>query len=331
MPSITPLLSVTVLNYNYAHLLTACVESILSQTFEDFELVIIDDCSTHDCSDLLNRLARDSRITVIRHPFNAGFRASLREGSSVHSNSKYLTVISADDYVSNSLSFQRQIDLLESNITTSMCFTAFERVSQSSQVLDVSVPWSCSTVIPGAHFLDLLMQPSGISVLHSGTMVRRSGFASTGGYSQSFEHLLDTDLWSRLVEVGPVAYVSEICYSYRVHRDQMSVSPSSFKAFVDETDAIVNRAFRTAARRGWTLSSPRSRVLGERLAGYAASDAFAGRPKEAFARLSIAFKKHPVLVCRSKNTWIALARIALGGTAFSCMRSVRHRGRSKRE
>lgn len=324
MPSATPTLSVTVLNYNYAHLLTACVESILSQTFKDFALVIIDDCSISDCGDLLNRFLHDSRVTIIRHPSNAGFRASLREGSSVHSTSKYLTVISADDYVSSPQSFQRQVDLLESDVTTSMCFTAFERVSQGSQVLDVSVPWNCSTIISGEHFLDLLMQPNGIPVLHSGTMIRRSAFASTGGYSQSLEHLLDTDLWSRLVEVGPVAYISEICYSYRVHRDQMSVSPSSFRAFVGETDAIVNRAFRTAARRGWTLSCPRSRVLGERLAGYAASDAFAGRPKQALARLSIAFRKHPVLVSRSRNTWIALARIALGEKAFGYIRSVSH-------
>ena len=68
-----PLVSVTVTNYNYARFVTRNIESILTQTFTDFELIVIDNASTDDSIAILEDFARrDERIRLIAHEVNQG-------------------------------------------------------------------------------------------------------------------------------------------------------------------------------------------------------------------------------------------------------------------
>ena len=94
---VAPPLSVTVLNYNYAHYLAQCLDSILGQTWTDFELILINDCSTDHSMEVIERYVADPRVRVVNHERNRGFVASLIEGAQL-SRGKYLMVISADDY-----------------------------------------------------------------------------------------------------------------------------------------------------------------------------------------------------------------------------------------
>src|SRR5215211_5099334 len=75
-----PLLSVTVGNYNYGRFLAQNIESILGQTFRDFELILIDNASTDDSLAVMERYAAaDPRIRIVAHSQNEGMFASLRE------------------------------------------------------------------------------------------------------------------------------------------------------------------------------------------------------------------------------------------------------------
>src|SRR5690242_18034091 len=66
----TPTLSVTVLNYNYAHYLPQCLDSILSQTWTDFELTLINDCSTDNSLEIIKPYLADPRIKFVNHEVN---------------------------------------------------------------------------------------------------------------------------------------------------------------------------------------------------------------------------------------------------------------------
>ena len=107
-----PLLSVTVLNYNYGSYLPDCIDSILAQTFRDFELIIIDDCSSDNSLDVVQPYLADPRVRLVAHEANVGYGGSLIEGTEVHSRGEYVTVISADDLVTRPDAFERQIALL---------------------------------------------------------------------------------------------------------------------------------------------------------------------------------------------------------------------------
>src|SRR5260370_11113027 len=90
-----PALSVTVLNYNYAHYLPRCLDSILSQTWTDFELILINDRSTDNSLEVIQPYLKDPRVRLIDHAINRGFVSSLLEGCEL-SRGRYITVISAD-------------------------------------------------------------------------------------------------------------------------------------------------------------------------------------------------------------------------------------------
>src|SRR3954463_5362111 len=108
-----PALSVTVLNYNYAHYLPRCLDSILAQTFTDFEIVLIDDCSNDDSLEVIQPYLADPRVRFFPHAQNAGFAKSLIEGTEEHSRGEFLTVVSADDVILETNAFEKQIALLK--------------------------------------------------------------------------------------------------------------------------------------------------------------------------------------------------------------------------
>src|SRR3954447_15199517 len=96
-PKPAPTLSVTVLNYNYGSYLPQCLDSILGQTFQDFELIVIDDCSTDNSVGVIQPYLADPRVRLVAHRKNVGYCGSLIEGTETHSSGELVTVISADD------------------------------------------------------------------------------------------------------------------------------------------------------------------------------------------------------------------------------------------
>ena len=108
-----PTLSVTMTNYNYAGYLPRAIESILEQTYTDFELLIIDNASTDDSVEVIQGYD-DPRIRLIAHEVNQGALASFRE-SCDESRGTYRLHVDADDWVIASDALQRQIDMMEAH------------------------------------------------------------------------------------------------------------------------------------------------------------------------------------------------------------------------
>src|SRR5688572_1551532 len=109
-----PVISVLMSVYNGASYLPESVESILAQTFTDFEFIIIDDCSVDETPQILNTYAQgDSRIRIIRNPENKGLTASLNIGLA-EAQGKYVARQDADD-ISLPQRFEKQIQSLEGN------------------------------------------------------------------------------------------------------------------------------------------------------------------------------------------------------------------------
>src|SRR6188768_2020632 len=131
-PKPAPTLSVTVLNYNYGNYLPQCLDSILAQTFEDFELIVVDDCSTDNSLEVIKPYLRDPRVRLVSHAKNVGYSGSLIEGTEAHSRGDFVTVISADDMVRRPDAFERQIELLSAHPEASFCFTGYDKFASET-------------------------------------------------------------------------------------------------------------------------------------------------------------------------------------------------------
>lgn len=209
-----PLLSVTVTNRNYGRFLGRNIDSILAQTFADFELIIIDNASTDESASVIAGCARrDPRIRVIVHPRDRGIFASLRESCDV-ARGRYRVHVDADDWILSPHAFQRQIDLLEAHPAMSFAYSSMTIFGSDEQLAYAAHPYPGDVVLPGELALEAIL---GFGITHSGMMFRLASYRATGGYPAGFLMCLDVMLAVRLAEQGSVGYIDEALYAFRVH------------------------------------------------------------------------------------------------------------------
>ncbi|MBK6387278.1 MAG: glycosyltransferase [Rhodoferax sp.] len=201
--------------YNGLPYLKEAISSILSQSFLDFELIIIDDGSTDDSGDVA-RSFHDPRVQFYRQQ-NKGLAATLNWGISICCG-EYIARQDQDD-VSFPLRFERQIEFMRANPEVGILGSAAEiwvGNEHTNRVLrhptdDVSLRFA---MLFNNYFV------------HSSMMIRRTVFQSTGYYSEDKgkQPPEDYELWSRVMRKFKIANLSEILMAYREIPSSMSRS-----------------------------------------------------------------------------------------------------------
>jgi len=231
MTADAPLLSVTVVDHHDARHLDQCLQSLLAQTWTDLEIVLVDDGPMDGSSTVVDRYRADPRVRVIDHPVHRGFAPSLVEGSAA-STSKYLTAVSADDWVLDPRAFELQIALLESDDEIAFAWTAYGCFGERAEPDEVVQPWTQARVLPRAEALyEVLVERR---VPRSGTVIRRRAYEALGGYDVAMRDAIDTKMWAGLCHVGTVGYVPELCHASRLHASNTSMDTSVVESTIDE-------------------------------------------------------------------------------------------------
>jgi hypothetical protein len=322
-PSAVPTLSVTVLNYNYGGYLPGCLDSILNQTFHDFELIVIDDCSTDNSLDVITPYLADPRVRLVAHQANVGYGGSLIEGTEAQSTGEFVTVISADDLVHRPDAFERQIGLLQAHPSATFCFSGYERfLHETGEVVKEQHSYAGDRLIPGPVFLRDYLTRQQTQVLHSGTMLRKSAYLRAGGYRRDLRMTLDFAMWPVLALQGDVAYCDTPLYSYRTHAAQMSSSFKKQHANFVEVMKSVEGACDAAVRQGVPIGDLRGEAIRYALFAVALDDAFGGRSSLAWYRTGSAILLQPRLALSSRGLWITLARLLFGARGYVLARSL---------
>ena len=241
MPDSPPTVSVCLPVYNAERYVRQAVDSVLAQTFADFELIVIDDGSTDGSRGILEELARgDSRIRLVSRP-NTGYTRALNEALSL-ARGTFIARMDADD-VSLPDRFQLQVDYLRGHP---------DCVLLGSRILMVDpygVPQYEPDHRPGHDEIDqLLLKGVGWAVVHPAAMMVRADVTALGGYRPEMEPCEDMDLFLRLAERGRIANLPVVLLQYRQH--VKSVNHTRAAEQDDATRRIITDAYR---RRGLTL------------------------------------------------------------------------------
>ncbi|WP_421656444.1 glycosyltransferase family 2 protein [Leptothermofonsia sp. ETS-13] len=209
-----PLVSVVMPVYNAEAYVGEAIESILAQTFDNFEFIILDDGSTDGSGQILKHYQqRDGRIKIISRE-NKGLIATLNEGIDC-ATGRYIARMDADD-IALPERFSKQVEFLE---------THPDYVVVGSKVLLIDpeglpiCPFSTLTeheAIDAAH-----MEGKGGAICHPASMLRRDILQKLGGYRQEMKYAEDFDLFLRLAEVGKVANLPHILLKYRMHANSI--------------------------------------------------------------------------------------------------------------
>jgi len=212
-----PLVSVVMSIYNDGHYVSQAVESILAQSFRDFEFLIVDDGCTDNTREVLSRY-RDDRIRLIVNEKNLGLAPSLNKAIR-HSCAKYIARQDADD-ISLPDRLEREIACLETQ--PDICIVG----SSAIIISDSSVPkghWSVPSEDVDLKWQLLFRNP----FIHSSVMLRRSILERAGYYPddpQIFRAFVeDYDLWSRMNRIDRSTNFSTPLLKFRRHPTSASV------------------------------------------------------------------------------------------------------------
>jgi glycosyltransferase involved in cell wall biosynthesis len=210
-----PTVSFVIPCYRLAHLLPECVNSILAQTYGDFEILILDDCSPDETAAVAQSF-RDPRVRYIRNPLNLGHLRNYNKGIGV-ARGKYVWLISADDRLRVPYALERYVPAMEdqSNAGYVFCPGCGIEDGRETGVLKYSRHGDRNATFNGRRFLLELL--NGNSVVAASGMVRKECYEKVSLFPLDLPYAGDWYLWCIFALRYDVIYFSEPMVSYRVH------------------------------------------------------------------------------------------------------------------
>jgi glycosyltransferase involved in cell wall biosynthesis len=221
-----PLVSIVLPVYNAGVYLKEAIQSILDQTYTNFELIIINDGSTDDSEKLIKSFT-DDRIRYI-YQQNTGLAGALNTGLKA-SNGKYIARQDQDD-ISLKERLQKQVEFLEKHPNVNLLGTRAQVFTDDQKEMKMH---DHATVPAILHF-DLLFDNP---FVHSSVMFRKESIEQIGYYNDDRSYFEDYELWSRFVLKGKVANLRDVLVYYRHHEQGLSKSKNYFKE-----DAVYNQS-----------------------------------------------------------------------------------------
>jgi len=221
-------ISVVMGAYNEEATISESIESILSQTYSYWQLIIIDDCSTDRTAAVIKRYCdKDHRISIHKNSQNLGLAESLNKGISL-AKGPYIARMDADD-LSLPNRFEEQVKILDSDPRVMVVGSAAYYVSSHNHTKKlVRMP---------QHHKELSRRIFKMSpFIHPSVVMRREFLSRTGGYNVKLRRAQDYDLWLRGRFIGKYYNIQEplILYSYQ--------NKKMFKGFINTVQIRLKNA-----------------------------------------------------------------------------------------
>jgi len=212
---VTPTVSFIVPCYKLAHLLPECVQSILSQTYKDFEILIMDDCSPDNTQQVAQSF-QDPRVKYIRNDPNLGHLRNYNKGISLAAG-EYLWLISADDRLRQDYALEKYVRTMEAHqeVGYICCNGVGIENGQEMGLVEWSKNGEKDWIRDGRDFLCKLVHAN--SVLAPSGMVRRECYEKVGVFPLDLPYAGDWYLWCVFALHHDIAYISEPLVNYRLH------------------------------------------------------------------------------------------------------------------
>lgn len=197
--------SVIIPAYNAITYLPASLDSILAQTYTDFEVIIVNDGSTDGTAEWVEQLT-NPRVKLISQT-NQGNCAARNTGIA-HARGEYIAFLDADD-LWDSTKLAKQVEMLEQNPEVGLVYTWVERIDQNGKSLGKPFESNLS-----GNIWEKLLDRNVIAT--SSTMIRRCCFDNVGKFDENLKSFVeDWDLWLRIAACYPIKVLPEYLLQYR--------------------------------------------------------------------------------------------------------------------
>jgi len=211
-----PKVSIIIPTYNRAELLHTAITSVLNQTYQDFEILIIDDASKDNTQEVVKSF-NDRRIKYIRHKENKG-EAVARNTGIMNSNGEYIAFLDDDDeWLPEKLWLQ--VDLLKNSQPKVGCvYTGYFVIDRSSKkILRRRIPTKRGDIYHDMLFRNYIGIPSTV-------ILKRECFQKINLFDESIAFGNDYDLWIRIAKEFYFDYIEKPLVKYCIHRQRLSTN-----------------------------------------------------------------------------------------------------------
>lgn len=226
---ISPSVSVVIPVYNGTNYLREAIDSVLNQTYNNYEIIVVDDGSTDETWAIIQSYG--SKVRGIRQE-NRGVAGALNNGIR-SSTSDYVAWLSHDDLFLP-VKLQRQIEFLLQNNQFAACYTDYYQINQSGSILRaIESPW-----YPREQAMWVLF---GQMYINGSTMlIDRNCFAKVGWFSEEWRYTQDAEMWLRILRHFSIGRVPEKLGKLRSHPAQGSINVENHRA---EKQAMYKKVF----------------------------------------------------------------------------------------
>lgn len=212
--TVVPRISVVMPVYNAEKYLAQTVESILQQTFTDFEFLIMDDGSTDRSPQILSKYAdQDPRIHIFQSQ-NQGV-SKARNALLQKACGTYIAVMDADD-ISLPHRLEAQFHFLEQSPHVVCVGSSHDLIDEKGRFL------TCLKLPETDNEIQTLALAGHGSICHPCAFMRRAAVEQVGGYDECLKSAHDLDLWLKLGEIGALANLPDALLQYRIHTQSVS-------------------------------------------------------------------------------------------------------------
>ena len=234
----TPLFSVLIANYNNGKYLQEAIDSVLAQTYTNWEVIIVDDRSTDDSQQIYDKYADDERFHIFYNEKNMGCGYTKARCAEL-ANGEICGFLDPDDTITED-ALEVMVKVHVDNPNVSLAYSRLNVMDKDMNFVEV---YEAQRDIPNtSSFLEY-----GIGVSHF-VSFKKSLYDKTPGINPYFLRAVDHDLYYLLEEVGTLKFVKKPLYNYRTATDQnISLGENGYKAFLwhlmGEYEACKRRGF----------------------------------------------------------------------------------------
>ncbi|MBS1520089.1 MAG: glycosyltransferase family 2 protein [Bacteroidetes bacterium] len=228
-----PLVSVIVPSYNHERFITECIESIMHQTYKNFELTVIDDGSKDGSREILKQLQEQYGFNLVLQE-NIGLTSTLNKGIQNYSKGKYISFCASDDYWSLD-KLEKQVEFMEKNLEFPVCFGKVYMVDLDGKIIPYLTETVNKSLKGGYVFKEIIFQE-----LHPpvNSLFRKSIFEEVGYYKNTWADDFYIDL--KIAEKYPFGFIDDYLNYYRRSPETENVKAKMLnqKAIYSHLDSI---------------------------------------------------------------------------------------------
>ncbi len=217
MMNVAPKVSVCIPTYNYGQYLRETIKSVLSQTFSDFELLVIDNCSTDNTKDIMENYSKlDLRIKYVRNSCNIGMAQNFNECLRLAS-APYIKILCADDLLEQDY-LEKTVAILDAYPHVVMVTCARLLITEKIQPIRILSYAKKFVILGGRKVINRCFFQENLIGEPTAVLFRKD--VAGRGFDEKYKQFIDLEMWFHLLEQGDFANVPDTLCKFRQHERQ---------------------------------------------------------------------------------------------------------------